>query len=148
LAKSSLGWMALGGAFTMGALHQGLMFKGAPGPGFLPLLTGLGLIVLSLFVLIPALAHRGQQSSEPLFPEPGSLRKLISASVALFGYGFALDYLGYTLTTFVFMFFVSRLIEPKRWPATALLALATAVLSYLLFVVLLDVQLPAGPLGF
>jgi hypothetical protein len=38
--------------------------------------------------------------------------------------------------------------EPKAWRTTVLLALLTAVLSYMLFVVLLEVQLPKGLLGF
>jgi hypothetical protein len=46
------------------------------------------------------------------------------------------------------MFFMARLVEPKGWRTNALLALLTAVLSYLLFVVLLEVQLPKGLLEF
>ena len=70
------------------------------------------------------------------------------ALAALFGYGMALGYLGYLLTTFLFMLSMGQLMESKGWLATTLLALLTAVLSYLLFVVLLEVQLPQGPLGF
>lgn len=145
---SSIVWMALGGAFVAGALNLGLMRKGVPGPGFLPFLSGLALIFVSLFVLIPALGQRGKAASGDLFPEPGSLRKLLSALAALLAFGVALEYVGYLITTFLFMLFVARLMEPKGWRTTTLMALLTAVLSYLLFVVLLEVQLPKGPLGF
>ncbi|MEI7670534.1 MAG: tripartite tricarboxylate transporter TctB family protein [Syntrophales bacterium] len=145
---SSIVWMALGGLFVVGALQHGLMRKGVPGPGFLPFLSGLALISVSLFVLIPALRHGNDNQGSAFFPERGSFRKIMFALAALFGYGIALGYLGYLLTTFLFMLSMGRLMESKGWMATTLLALLTAVLSYLLFVVLMEVQLPQGPLGF
>lgn len=145
---SSLIWMALGGLFVVGALQQGLMRKGVPGPGFLPFLSGFALIFVSLFVLIPALCHRKKDHGNDFFPERQGHRTLLLAVPALFGFGISLEYAGYLLTTFLFMFFMARLIEPKRWWSTTLLALLTAIMSYLLFIVLLEVQLPKGPLGF
>jgi hypothetical protein len=140
--------MALGGLFVAGAVHQGLMRKGVPGPGFLPFFSGLALILLSLFVLIPALGRREKGRDGAFFPERDSFRKLLFAVTALFAYSLALDYAGYLLTTFLFMFFVIRLMKPKGWRTTTLVALSTAVFSYLLFVVLLEVQLPPGLFGF
>ena len=145
---SSIIWMAVGGLFVAGALQQGLMRKGVPGPGFLPFFSGLALIFVSLFVLIPTLTQREKKKNSDFFPERDSFRKLLFALVALFAFGIALEYVGYLLSTFLFMFFIARLMEPKGWRTTALLALLTAVLSYVLFVVLLEVQLPKGLLGF
>jgi len=145
---SSMIWAALGGLFLAGAWQQGLMRKGVPGPGFLPFLSGLGLILLSLFVLLPALSRERKDGGEEFFPERDSFRKLLSAVAALFAFGLALDYAGYLLTTFFFIFFIIRLMKPRGWRSTALVAFLTSVLSYLLFVVLLEVQLPGGPLGF
>jgi len=146
---SSIIWMALGGLFVVGALQQGLMRKDVPGPGFLPFLAGIALIVVSLFVLIPALRKwKKEQENDSLFPSRQSLKKVLLALAALFGYGIALEYLGYLLTTFLFMFSIARLMEPRGWLTTTLVAISTAVLSYFLFIVLLEVQLPKGPLGF
>jgi hypothetical protein len=145
---SGIIWMALGGLFVVGALQQGLMRKGVPGPGFLPFFSGLALIFVSLFVLVPALAQREKDKRSDFFPERDSFRKLLLALIALFAFGVALEYGGYLLTTFLFMFSIVRLMEPKAWRTTALLALLTAILSYMLFVVLLEVQLPKGLLGF
>jgi putative tricarboxylic transport membrane protein len=145
---SSIVWISLGGVFVVAALQQGLMRKGVPGPGFLPFFSGIVLIIISLFILIPALGKRVAIVSRSFFPERGSFRKLAFAVMALFAYGVALEYVGYLVTTFVFMFLMARLIEPKSWLSVTLLASATAVVSYLLFVVLLEVQLPKGPFGF
>ena len=146
---SSVVWIVLGGLFVAGALHHGLMRRGVPGPGFLPFFSGLALIFVSLFVFIPALGQREKaESREDFFPERDSFRKLLLALVALVAFGAAMEYAGYLLTTFFFMFFVTWIMEPKGWRIFSVLALLTAVLSYLLFVVLLEVQLPKGLLGF
>jgi putative tricarboxylic transport membrane protein len=145
---SSIIFMALGGLFVAGALQEGLMRRGVPGPGFLPFLSGLALMFVSLFILIPALVRREKAESSAFFPERDSLKKLLLALVALFAFGIAMEYVGYLLTTFLFMLFMARLVEPKGWRTITLMALLTAVLSYVLFVVLLEVQLPKGLLDF
>jgi putative tricarboxylic transport membrane protein len=146
---SSVVWMVLGGLFVAGALQQGLMRRGIPGPGFLPFVSGLALIFVSLFVFFPALGRKERaESKEDFFPERDSRRKLFSALAALFAYGAGMVYAGYLLTTFLFMFFVTWIMEPAGWRTFALLSFLTAVVSYLLFVVLLGVQLPKGLLEF
>jgi putative tricarboxylic transport membrane protein len=145
---SSIIWMALGGLFVAGALQQGLMRRGVPGPGFLPFFSGIALIFVSLFVLIPALHKRETAGNGAFFPERDSFRKVLFALVALVAFGVVMEYAGFLLTTFFFMLFVTRIMEPRRWRFVAVLAFLTAVLSYLLFVVLLEVQLPKGLLGF
>ncbi len=146
---SSLVWMLLGCLFVAGALQQGLMRRGVPGPGFLPFVSGLALIFVSLFVFSPALGRKEMaKSKEGFFPERDSRKKFLSALAALVAYGVGLVYAGYLLTTFLFMFFVTWIMEPAGWRTFAVLAFLTAVISHLLFVVLLEVQLPKGFLGF
>ncbi len=145
---SSIVWMVLGGLFVIGALHEGLIRKGVPGPGFFPFLAGIALVLVSLLVLIPALRKgKGEEGAE-IVPNRPNLLKVMFALAVLFGYGIALEYLGYLLTTFLFMLSVSRLIEPRGWLTSIGVAVLTAVLSYLLFIVLLEVQQPKGPPGF
>jgi putative tricarboxylic transport membrane protein len=145
---SSIIWIVFGGIFVVGALQLGLTRRGVPGPGFLPFLTGLALVFVSLFVLIPALGRREKAETSDFFPERDSLRKLLYVLVVLLTFGIAMKYLGYLLTAFLFMFFVALVMKPKGWRTTALLAFVTAVVSYALFVVLLEVNLPKGLLGF
>jgi len=144
---SSLVWASFGALFAVGAWQQGLMRRGIPGPGFLPFFSGLVLVLVSLGVLIPALA-RASAKRRSFFPESASRRRILIAVAALATYGIALEYLGYLLTTLLFMLSIAQLIERRSWGRVAALACLTAVLSYLLFVVLLEVPLPKGPLGF
>jgi putative tricarboxylic transport membrane protein len=145
---SSIIWMALGGLFVAGALQQGLMRRGVPGPGFLPFFSGVALIFASLFVLIPALRKKETAENVAFFPEHDSFRKILFALVALVAFGMVMEYAGFFLTTFFFMLFATRIMEPNGWRIVTVLAFLTAVLSYLLFVFLLEVQLPKGLLGF
>jgi uncharacterized membrane protein len=148
---SSLFWLGFGILFVIGAWQQGLVKKGVPGPGFLPFICGIVLIGLALMVLIPALGSgkkedEGGAAQEKFFPEKGSRQRLIYALTALVAYGICLPYLGFLLTTFVFMLFMFRLMEPQKWFRVFLLSLATALLAYLLFAAL-EVQLPQGFFG-
>lgn len=147
---SSVVWIVMGILFVVGSLPLGLMKKGGiPGSGFLPFLSGLALVFLSLFVLIPALGQKEKAASrEAFFPERDSFRKLLFAVCALFAFGAVMEYVGFFFTTFFFVFFVTWVMEPKGWRIFSVLSLIAAVTSYLLFVVLLEVQLPKGLLGF
>ncbi len=149
---SSLFWIALGILFLVGALQQGLIRKGVPGPGFLPFLTAIVFISLSLVVLGTALGKRkrgsGAEEKIEFFPARDSWKKILLASFALFAYGVSLGYAGYILTTFLFMLFIMKVIEPQRWKTVFLIAVATVISTYMLFVVLLEVQLPRGLLEF
>jgi RsiW-degrading membrane proteinase PrsW (M82 family) len=144
--------LVLGIVFAAASLQQGLMRKGVPGPGFLPFLTAILFIGLSLGVLVPAL--RGAKAKEKteagtrFFPENDSAKKVLLGLVALFAYGLLLSFAGYLITTLMFMLFILRLVEPVPWKTVVWTGLATAVISYLLFVVLLEVQLPQGFVGF
>jgi len=148
---SSLFWMGVGSLFIAGSFMQGLFREGVPGAGFLPLLTGISLAVLGCMVFIPALTKKGATGPakvEKFFPEENSLKKILLALAALLIYGASLQYSGYLINTFLLMFLLSRLIEPKRWGTVLMVALCTTGFSYLVLVVLLEVQLPKGILAF
>jgi hypothetical protein len=147
---SSLVGLGVGFLFIAGSLHEGLFRKGIPGPGFLPFFTALILIALSSMVLFSALFGRkekGEKPSENFFPEKDSFSKLLLALSGLSVYGIALEYIGYMGATFLFLILTSRILERKKWKGPLFLAASTALLSYLLFVVLLEVQLPRGFFG-
>jgi len=146
---SSLVGLGLGTLFLIGSLREGLFRKGVPGPGFLPFITALALMGLSLMVFFPALGKKKgeKEAVEKFFPEKDSFRKILLGLGALFLYGVSLEYLGYISTTILFLVFTFRLMEREKWKGPLFFAVSTAFLTYLLFVVLLEVQLPKGILG-
>ena len=68
---------------------------------------------------------------------------LIACGVA----AFALEHIGYRLTTIALLVFMLGVIERKRPLVTLLMAFGFAFISYFVFATLLKVQLPQGPWG-
>jgi putative tricarboxylic transport membrane protein len=68
--------------------------------------------------------------------------------VILFGYIVLLEPLGFLLTTFLCLLPLFKLSEPERWVRPLVLSCSIAILSYLVFSVWLQCQLPKGLLRF
>jgi putative tricarboxylic transport membrane protein len=143
---SSLFWMGIGVTFCLGALRYGLFVSGTPGSGLFPFIAGMALIVLSLMILVSSLKQEKPEvlQREPFFPKRDSWKKLSLTLFALLAYWIAVEYLGFLLTTFLFMIFLLRFIEPQRWVTVVATSFLTANLSNLFFQVWLRVQLPSG----
>jgi len=134
--------MAVGAIFCVGAMDFGFSRMGTIGGGFFPFLAGAALIGLSAVVLITALMRRHDEKPvEPFLPERDSFRKLSFAYVPAVKYG------GFVPTTFFFMIFLLRFIEPQRWVFALEAAALTTGAAHLVFNVWLKVQLPRGLLG-
>jgi len=143
---SSLFWMAFGVLFTIGGLRLGLVRMGIPGPGSMPFIVGLVLIGLSLIHLIQAVFPTSVLG-EKIFAEWRTLKHFLLALVGLIAYGFFLKNLGFSLTTFLFLFFALRFIGREKWTTALIFSISTAVVSNTLFTAL-QVNLPKGILGF
>ena len=145
---SSLFWIALGMYFCIGAIGYGFKSQGVPGGGFFPFFVGSVLIGLSLMIMIPALVIKNKSKEptpeEPFFSEDDSAKKLLITVGALFGYALALPYLGYFLTTFIFLVIVLRYTYLNRWSSILITAFLSSAISYVLFYLWLKVQLPRG----
>ena len=139
--------MAFGLIFAIAAWRQGLVHKGVPGPGFLPFLCGIALILLSALVFIRAFAadKAPGTAAEKFFPAAGGIKRVGYTLAALLAYAICLPYLGFVLTTFAFSLFTFRLGERQKWIRVIALSAAIALIAYLSFSAL-DVQLPQGVL--
>ena len=127
-------------------LEYGRIVK--PGPAFLPFWLGVALSFVSV-VLILRMAR--EKTDRPV-SSPGlwkGLRweKVLYSLAALLLYGFFLESLGYILATFLLMVFFFRAIEPQRWFVAFFGAGVTSFITYALFKVWLQVQLPIGLWG-
>jgi putative tricarboxylic transport membrane protein len=82
------------------------------------------------------------------WPEGEYVTRIVVIIFLLFMFVFALDYLGFVLTTFLFMFSLLKLIESRKLRTLFLIAGLTTVLSYAIFELWLKANLPKGFLGF
>lgn len=148
---TSLAWMVVAGLFCLGGIGLGLGSYDEPGPGFFPFLMSICLFSFSLILFISSLKKVKQLNvivSSRFWPDSDGLKRILFALGSIFMYVIALDYLGFTLTTFFFMFFLLKFFHPYKWIAVFLGAAITSGLSYAIFQLWLKAHLPVGPLGF
>ncbi|MDU4961779.1 MAG: tripartite tricarboxylate transporter TctB family protein [Sporomusaceae bacterium] len=114
-------------------------YKGdlGPGPGFFPLwLSGI-LIILSLVYIYEA--WRGQDSAETM---PGSQgrKNILFILITMILYLILLPLAGFIPASILFLF--PLLYKSYRWQVSLAIAVGMSLLLYVLFSVLLEIQLP------
>jgi putative tricarboxylic transport membrane protein len=143
---STLFWAGVGIIICIFSAKLSLGTLRNPGPGFLPFATGAILAGLSF---ICHLQSRGTLSAEnkakPIWKDRDRGFKMVLTIFALLVYALAMEYLGFLMSTFVFLAFLLRFIEPQRWSVVLWGSLLTSSLSFLIFEILLKCQLPKGP---
>jgi putative tricarboxylic transport membrane protein len=121
---------------------------GKPGAGFFPFYLALGLTITSFALVVRSFigwaVERGSSSGSIRAKAVGKIAWLVSGLIL---YAFAFEKIGFLLSTFLVMVFLLRAIAAFDWRLTLGGSIAIACLSYLLFKVWLQVQLPAGPWG-
>jgi len=70
---------------------------------------------------------------------------MILTIIALLAYAVGMEYLGFLISTFLFIAFLLKFIEPQRWSVVLLGSILTSGISYGVFELILKVQLPRGP---
>ena len=142
---SSLVWLGIAILICIGSFRLSLGSFRNPGPGFFPFIAGLIVAVLALAIHLQA---RGKASAketpEPLWTDKKRIRKMVFTTLALLAYGVGMDYLGFLVSTFIFLAFLLRMIEPQRWSLVLLESALASGISYLIFDIWLQAQLPKG----
>jgi len=125
----------------VGSLHS-------PGPGFLPFWSSFVLGALSLVLMVTSL--RGKTWMGQLSDAWSGLKwgRVFLVLASLFLYPLILPLAGYLITTFALILFLLCLVERSKMWIEVASSLAIAMVSYLIFFVLLDVRLPKGIFGF
>jgi hypothetical protein len=119
-----------------------------PGPGFLPFWAGTTLAAMAVALFLSSYAKKAGQPRPSFFPQPDSWKRVGITFLALIAYNFFLTSLGFTLTTFLFLGFLVKVIFPQSWRRTLIVAVVGSVGARLLFINFLETQLPKGLLGF
>ncbi len=125
------------------SLRLGLGRLDQPEPGLIPFLAASCLFVITIMQYFRKAKGKGE--ADPAIPR--EWRKLVGVTGSLFLYSFLLEPLGFFLSTAIWLFFLFWLADPKRWVRSAIQALVTVVVTYVLFVLLFNLQLPRGPWG-
>jgi putative tricarboxylic transport membrane protein len=138
-------WLALGLFLLEEGYRLGLGESRKPGSGLFPFIIGLFILLVSLILLLqearknPECVKEGQKRSYVGF--------LLCLS-SLYCYVIVFEYLGFIITTFLFIFFLLKKVEQKGWLLSAATAVVTSAVAYLFFETALRAALPRGIFGF
>jgi hypothetical protein len=139
-----LGFTALMGYFAW-KLPRGSFHR--PGPGFVPLFLALVLGALALLLLISSWMAMPVKQEQNVQPDKSDLTKTFYILGSLLVYAFCFDKFGFLISTFLFFLLLKPLIE-RPWSYVLSGSLLVTVISYLIFDMLLQSQLPRGIFGF
>jgi putative tricarboxylic transport membrane protein len=117
-----------------------------PGAGFLPLLVGVLMFLLSFILFIQSFSKK-EEGVKTLWTKGGTGRVLLILSSLVF-YGLFLEKFGFILMTFLLMGFLLLAIGKVRKSVVILLSLLSSLGCYGVFQLWLNVQLPKGIFGF
>jgi putative tricarboxylic transport membrane protein len=127
-------------------LEYGRIVK--PGPAFFPFWLGVALMIVSVALIWRMAREKTDRSvSSPDLWKGLRWEKVLYSLAALSLYAFFLESLGYILATCLLMVFFFRAIEPQRWFVVIFGAVVTSFITYALFRLWLQVQLPMGLWG-
>ncbi len=142
-----LGYLWAASRYSVGEISN-------PGPGFMPRLAGIVVLILAAYLSVSSWMDRrakriGSAQKEPAAAQRRESVKPIQVTLILIAYLAVMNFLGFPLSTFGAIFFSSRFMGLEGWRKPILLGVGTVVISYHLFVLALDVPLPAGKIwGF
>lgn len=143
---SSLFLIVISILVSLASFKIGIGKSREPGPGFLPFLTSLVLLLLSIIVLIKDLSLSNHAEGEKNLFSPDHLKKPTSLIILLVGYTLLLKFLGFLITTFLLIFLMLFIFDPtpkKIWKFIVIGVIA-ANLCFIVFYKWLQVQLPMG----
>ncbi len=120
-----------------------------PGGGLFPLIASI--LLMGLSALLTLQAFRGKEvdksSQSPFFPEKEAPRRILLGFAGLLAYRYLLPFIGFGVSTAVFIFFLSRFLGRYSWGMSVVFAVITAVSSYYLFQVWLKIPMPMPYFG-
>jgi len=114
-----------------------------PGPGLLAFGAGAGIGLLALAVFIRAFLS---EPAADAAQDEKSVRKVkfFLICTSLFVYAAVISWLGFVVSTFLFVLFLLRTVQTEKWWRSLLKALLITAGNYLVFVVWLGIRLPGG----
>jgi len=145
---SAIFFLAVGTLFSLYARSVEIGSWHQPGPGFLPFWAGITLSVMSAALFLQSYGQKAPATYSPFFSAKNSWKRVLVTFLALFAYVLFLSPLGFALTTFLFLGFLLKFVFPQAWGRTLIVALLGSAVARVLFIDLLETQLPKGILGF
>lgn len=143
---SGIALAVLGVYIIMQARQWEYLGSDGPGPGFFPLWFGIAMLGLSL--LLVGMSSSARKTKPDKAVEWGKIGSALSAWAGVALCVSLLKVLGFVLAFGLFVFFLVAVIYRRSLGAAAAVSVGLALGFYLLFPLVLNVELPVGKLGF
>lgn len=137
-------WILLGLAAAAHARTIGLMGPAGPESGLFPMIVGLLIAAAGLLLLLRP-AH---QARDPQWARGAALGRVVGVCVGLAVMAFAIDYLGFAVTSALTMIVLLRAVDRGSWLWSIGFAIGSVVVVVWLFGSMLGMPLPRGPWGW
>ena len=137
-------WIGLSLLVTVLSYKLGLGRFHSPGPGLLPFILGILLLIISFYLLIISLVKKNGKQEIP--KEKASQIDFVKISlvlISLFVYALLLEKLGYLITTFLLLIILFRSAGSKRWSSVLIASTLAVFLTYFVFTSF-GLRFPAG----
>lgn len=150
-------WLTLGFSVVMAAVYlyattlfPALHLSDPLGPQAFPRLLGIGVLLTCVALLIEILRERAlaEKSAAPGAPESTHYGVVIGTTVWTAFYFAVFEWLGYAVSTSLYLLVLMAWFRRDRWVSNALTAVIFSFGSYVMFTRLLLVTLPQGFLPF
>lgn len=144
---SGLFWLAISLFVCLVSFQADIGTFKSPGAGFFPFWTGVILGSLSIVISINGFRQKAGRYAKDGEKSTGGYKPVL-VLILLILYAILLHKIGYIAATFGFLILLFSLIDRKGIWVPFISALVTAVVTYVLFSVCLDVPLPKGVFSF
>jgi len=145
---SGIFWLCFGLLFSIWSTSYHIGRITQPGPGFLPLILGVLVILFSLVILGRGWAARRSKETESALSLPAGWKKIAYVILVLLFATFSFEPLGYLITVFLLIALLMIGKELRSLRKAVLTAFLTALGVYLVFILLLEQPFPRGLLRF
>jgi putative tricarboxylic transport membrane protein len=144
----SMIWLAISIAICIGSVRLDLGRLSVPGPGFFSFLCGAVMGIMALVIFVQAIRSQSDDLAKPIISNPRGFLKMTYGFIALVLYAVVMEYIGFALSTVLFMGFFLRVVVAQKWRVVFACSIIPTICAYLIFKSWLDVQLPGGFLGY
>lgn len=120
----------------------------APGVGFFPFWLGVLMAILSVLLIVNAWRRPADPTKKAIFPGRQAIIAIVLILAGLAVYIVLLEVLGFLLDTMLFTAFLLGVVMREKWKMTLLIASLTSGGLYVIFQLLLRVNLPVNMFGF
>jgi hypothetical protein len=143
--RSGIFFLCLGLVVCFLAYHLRFGSISFPGPGFMPMVAGAFLTLLSLgLVLTQIFSNEAQEGWDIRI----SVRNVLIIIGGMWLYALLLERIGFVFVTFAFVTLLLRFVDPQSWTKSLFGGAAASAAAYLLFQTILKTNLPRTFLGF